>query len=137
MAWSEWHNFADCGKKHRNPAQDFPFPGVYCIRATVGPNQPKSIPRAIDPDRDGILYFGETQNLMNRIGTLETIYDEKTRSGHDFADTYLVYELSRLCDRNLLEISWMECDDPEAEELKLLRAYKKRFGDIPPGNVRI
>lgn len=135
--WSEWENFAECGKQHRNPAQECPFPGVYCIRATVARNQPKPIPRAIETDPNGILYFGETGNLLQRIGSLETIYDENTRSGHDFADTYLVYELSRLCNRNLLEISWMECNDYKSQEIKLLREYKKQFGDIPPGNVHI
>ena len=137
MDWSKWHNFADCGREQRNPAQDFPVPGVYCIRATVARNQPKPIPRAIETDPNGILYFGETGNLMQRIGSLETIYDENTRSGHDFADTFLVFELSRLCDRDLLEICWMECTDYKAEQIKLLLEYKKRFGDIPPGNVRI
>lgn len=137
MDWIEWFNFAECGKQQRNPAQDCPFPGVYCIRATVGRNQPKPIPRAIKPDNAGILYYGETGNLKQRIGSLETVYDHKSRSGHDFADTYLVYELSRICDRSLLEISWIGCDNHGEEAARLLREYKKTFGDIPPGNVRM
>ena len=137
MEFAEWFNFAECGKVQRNPAEDFPFPGVYCIRATIGRNHPKPIPRAIRTDESGILYFGETGNLKQRIGSLENVYDEQGRSGHDFADTFLVYELSRICDRKLLEISWVPCDDQAAVEQQLLREYKKTFGDIPPGNVRL
>jgi hypothetical protein len=50
---------------------------------------------------------------------------------------YFGFDLKRICNRKFLEVRWMECDEFALEERKLLNEYKRRTGDIPPGNRKL
>lgn len=118
-----------------NPATDIRGTGVYRIRATTAPGVAKRICRACKDDDEGIAYIGSSKSLVDRIGEL---FDRQGHAGtHSFLGNFKFYGLDRLCPRESLEIQWYECDDPEAEEERLLDEYKKRFGDLPPGNLKL
>jgi len=134
MLWTNWQRFAEMTS---NPAPS--RKGVYQIRATAENGTPKTIRRACEDDSDGILYIGEG-NLCGRIGyLLEIVREDCEPKGHrkSFTPSFARYGLKRICDRRLLEVRWMECENCKAEEKQLLEAYKVRTGDIPPANLRL
>jgi hypothetical protein len=84
---------------------------------------------------EGILYIGEG-SVVGRVGNLQYIFSEGAKYTHHFIETFDKYELSRICDRDFLQIRWIECEDCKSEERRLIEDYKRRFGDIPPGNLK-
>jgi len=132
MTWSEWHRFSDLKE---NPAENC-GKGVYRVRATLGKDRAVPIHRVCGVDADGILYIGQG-NLCDRIGLLMNIWQDDPKRHHHFTSTYIDYcDLDRIADRKLLEVQWNECDDPEAEERRLIDEYVREFGELPPGNLK-
>ena len=118
-----------------NPATDIRRAGVYRVRATTAPGVAKRICRACKDDDEGVVYIGSSKSLVNRIGEL---LDREGHAGtHSFLGNFNLYRLDRICPRELLEIQWYECGNPEAQEERLLDEYKRRFGDLPPGNLKL
>ncbi len=117
-----------------NPAEKVSLCGVYRVRATDARNAPTEIARACAKDSDGIVYIGQGI-LRDRIGAL---LDRNGHAGtHPFLETAKYYKLDRICARKCLELQWYESDTPKHEEQLLLAEYKKRFGDLPPGNLKL
>jgi hypothetical protein len=132
MPWSNWHRFSQLTK---NPAESCKV-GVYQVRATSADGQPVSIRRACADDSDGILYIG-CGYLPSRIGLLLRIFEPNPKFHHNFIWVFETFSLERICDRRFLEFRWIECDEYALEERRLLDEYKKRTGDIPPGNRKL
>lgn len=132
MPWSDWQRFADM---KANPAEQFKV-GVYQVRASTKDRKPVSIPRACAVDSDGILYIG-CGYLPDRVGRLMRICEPNPKHHHNFIWVYLTFDLERIGDRRYLEIRFMEIDQFASEERRLLDEYKKRTGDIPPGNRKL
>lgn len=130
-SWSKWLSLSTLDA---NPAKNCKS-GVYELRICKGRN-PISIPRACCNDAKGILYIG-CGNLSDRVWLYVRVFNGKRKSKTQFHWVYEGYCLERIGDREGLQIRWMECDNCEAEELRLLKKYKKRTGDIPPGNLRL
>lgn len=132
MAWSEWHRFAEMAQ---NPTENCKM-GVYQVRITSPDRKPVTVPRALGNDPDGILYIG-CGYLADRVGRLLRIHEPNPKHHHNFISVYLTFGLEKLGDRRCLEIRWRECEDYAQEERRLLDEYKRRTGDIPPGNRKL
>lgn len=126
--WSKWHPITST----ENPASKV-GKGVYRVRATRSPGVPMDIPRACELDAEGILYIGQGR-LRDRIGAF---LDRDSRGGtHELIGTFDDYQLERICRRVQLEVQWLETPEPAKCEWQLIERYKKRTGDIPPGNLK-
>lgn len=132
LNWSEWHRFSTL---EDHPARDAKH-GVYQIRASDGEGRPKSIPRACATGDEGILYIGQGA-IVGRLGRLLRSAEECPKPHHQFIGVVLNYGLNRNYDPVGFEVRWAECDDCRAVETKLLNDYKRRTGDIPPGNLSL
>jgi hypothetical protein len=132
MPWTNWLRFSE---KNVNPATSCKS-GVYQVRATLMSRKPVPIHRACGVDYDGILYIGQGI-LEDRVGLLMNIHQDNAKFHHDFTRKFNEIGFERICDREFLEIRWLECDEPLKEERRLLEEYKKQFGDIPPGNLNL
>jgi hypothetical protein len=134
LSWREWKRF-ETFKDLPNPATGLGC-GVYQIRAAFENGQPVTIHRAIGSDPDGILYIGEG-NLEGRVGLLLNIYRDDAKPHHHFIDTFRHYGFDRIADRQHLQIRWAECDQCARIENELIEVYRKKYGDNPPGNIRL
>lgn len=132
MIWSAWHRISEL-KVH--PAASCGV-GVYQVRAANENHTPIPIQRACGIDTEGILYIG-CGSLLHRIGRLLKISEANPKSHHNFIWVYQTFHLERICNRRFLDIRWMECADYGNEERRLLDEYKRRTGDIPPGNRKL
>jgi hypothetical protein len=132
MAWSPWTRIFGLNS---NPAANRKM-GVYQVRTTSDNGTPKSIQRACGMDTEGVLYIGQGF-LEDRVGRLLRICETNPKRHHNFIGVFLDYDLERIGDRKSLEIQWLECENSIAEEGRLIEAYKKRTGDIPPGNRKL
>lgn len=130
---SSWPTFWVPITSAENPASEAGH-GVYRVRATTAQGIGKRVRRACEDDDEGVVYIGQGA-LRDRIGAL---LDRDGHAGtHSFLETFRDYELDRICPRTSLEIQWYECDNPEAKEQGLLEKYKREFGDLPPGNLKL
>ena len=126
--WSQWHPITS----KENPASKA-GKGVYRVRATRSLGVPVEIQRACDADADGIVYIGQGR-LRDRIGAL--LERDDHGGTHELIGTFDDYQLKRLCKRKHLEVQWLETLEPAEREWQLIEEYKKRTGDIPPGNLK-
>lgn len=132
MSWSEWYRFRET---NGNPAEQCEF-GVYQVRVTTGDGKPVLIRRACEDDPEGILYIG-SGSLPDRVNLYLTAFRENPKRRLQFHWVYRMFHLERIGKPEFLQIRWMECGNCEKEERRLLAEYKKRTGDIPPGNLRL
>lgn len=132
MDWSDWQRFSGVSV---NPAQGCGV-GVYQVRATLKSGRPVHIHRACGVDDQGILYIGQG-DLETRVGYLLNVHKDNPKCHHDFTSKFVKYGFDRICDREFLEFRWGQCDKPTIEERHLIEEYKKRFGDLPPGNLTL
>ena len=128
-SWSDWHSVAG---GYSVPTES----GVYCVRASQDGKHALPIQRALGVDREGIVYVGESRNLLDRIGRLWWITDDNAQDHqhHSLIESWLYYDLDRLIPRTQLQIRWKPCLNHKAQESKLINDYKRAFGDIPIGN---
>ena len=54
-----------------------------------------------------------------------------------FIETFEYYGLNRIADRELTEVRWAEAENCKQAEKDLIDAYKRQFGDLPPGNLKL
>jgi hypothetical protein len=132
MTWSAWHRFSEMT---RNPTEALRI-GVYQVRATSQDGEPVTIPRACEFDSEGILYIG-CGFLPDRVGRLMRIFEEDPKLHHHFIPVFFHYGLERICKRQFLVVRWAECENPAFGEARLIDDYRKRTGDIPPGNRKL
>jgi hypothetical protein len=133
MPWTDWQLISEM-KQNLAPN----CKGVYEVAAINQDGTHKSIRRACADDPDGLMYIG-AGNLCGRVGLLmELARDDCEPKGHhkEFTQTFARYSLGRICGRRLLALRWLECEGHFDEEKKLLKEYKNRTGDIPPGNLK-
>jgi predicted GIY-YIG superfamily endonuclease len=113
--------------------------GVYrliALDASMPGIVPASLDRVCGIDSTGTLYIGVTKSLRRRLASLVSrnrTNDPLSGSGHQFMNA----KLARRFAPRLRAISWQKLDSAEAahrREAELLRAYKARFGELPPMN---
>jgi len=131
--WSEWHPV------YQTPKHD--GAAVYKTRATLS-KKPIEIHRIAGTDSEGILFFGQTKNIEQRISDLSRAI--RTGSGphseglvfHTFRDIYK----KRFGKRPEVEFSFQRAkNENQAKRLeaRCLEMYMRRFGEPPPLNSSI
>ncbi len=124
--------------------------GTYTLIGLDENGKPMTIRRFLADDPGGILYFGMSRNLPDRIGQLQkaicSVYGETGFSGGShgtrwkIADMILLKQLLPSVDRYLLNIRACQEFKETGEahwsehETKMLEAYRLRFGEHPPLN---
>ncbi len=135
MPWSEWFPL-----NSTNPAPGNAN-GVYKIRITDDTGAVVLIPRTLGVDSEGLVYIGQGY-LRTRISVAMDLNSPKPHSQYRgrFAKTWQLFNLDRIGDRRRLQVQWRVCEPGATslpEEQQELIAYKLRFGDLPPGNVKL
>jgi len=135
-SWSRWYSFNRTTiKKLKSKLEN--RVGVYSIRRIKKNGNPKPLNRISRKDKFGILHYGETTNLFDRL----THFVGKCDGGeypHSAAWTYIEYfSRTRWFEKGLMEFRWKFCKNEKmarTEEGNLLRGYRKKFMDSPPLN---
>ena len=132
LDWNEWKPFREWKNVSHVPLTR----GVYQVRACDEKGVPVQICRSCGEDTDGLLYIGEGQ-LQNRLGRLQYLGLVDGKAHHHFIATFGYYGLDRICKREDTEIRWAVVDNCKEAERDLIDAYCKKFGDMPPGNLKL
>ncbi|MGD0597834.1 MAG: hypothetical protein ABSA64_09990 [Sedimentisphaerales bacterium] len=132
--WTDWFNINDnC---------NYQGPAVYKVRLANANSNACKLERLLMADDEGIMCIGQTGNMERR--RTKFLSGIKNANGH--SEINLVYYLNRYTkfpdkfnDANF-QYSFCKCSDvPESkkEEDKLIKAYFKEFGEVPPLNSAI
>lgn len=133
MLWTQWQPL--------ETAAEYDGPATYQLRL-VNDSRPTEIPRFLGFDGEGILLIGETQNMDTRrnqfICGLERCY------GHS-AGNLLYYlrhhtPLMSIHPKHLLQYRFCmqrNKQDARLTESRLIKAYVRQFGEVPPLNTSI
>ena len=133
MAWSDWQKLVQ-------PAS-YNGPAVYRIRLCDS-GVTVSIKRFLGSDDDGLLCIGKASNLERR--RKQFISGTTNGGGHSEANLLHILEkvtsLSANYPNREYEYSYVKVNNPGEEDLleeKHIKAYVKRFGEVPPLNSAI
>lgn len=132
LDWDEWQPFSKWVDNSHVPKSL----GVYQVRACDEKGVPIAISRSCGVDADGLLYVGEGQ-LNGRLGLLQYLGQPNSKFHHQFIETFEYYSLNRIGNRELTEVRWAEVENCKQVEKELIDAYFKKFGDMPPGNLKL
>lgn len=130
--WTNWQRFS----KWKNVSHVPKKLGVYQVRACSADGVPVPIDRCCGVDEDGLLYVGEG-NVHVRLGLLQYLGLSDGKHHHHFIATFENYGLGRIADRELTEVRWAVITNCKQAEKKLIEDYKQKFGDLPPGNLKL
>ena len=114
-------------------------PGTYCIISVNKSGKPKRVHRVGGIDKHGIVYYGRSGNLRSRLRTLHNMLFKGSASGHIAGHHYRASKvLKSVFPRDTLYFRFKHCSSKEGAtkaEFKLLGAYCKQFGEVPPLNT--
>ena len=134
MTWSDWQPIDD-GPAHDSAA-------VYELRLVSTNGCPISIPRFLQVDNRGILSIGETGTMESR--RTQFLYALEKCSGH--SEGNLLYYLLRYSPLNerfpqhQIEFRYhveKDKDTAKQAEARMIKAYIREFGEVPPLNSAI
>jgi hypothetical protein len=113
--------------------------GVYTIIAFSDSKKPIALNRVGEIDKDGILYFGKTGNIQERLRMLwRTIQNDYKANAHPFGKRYKEFAILRkLFPITSLVVTYAIDKNPEKAESKLIKDYVNIFGEVPPFNSAI
>lgn len=112
--------------------------GIYKV-IWIKDNNPKTIPRLINSDNQGVLYIGKCHTFLDRVIDLKKSLLPKYKSdNHDFGKRYNntpILNKSICLDEIFIELRSSE--NPKKTEAEELEEYYKTFGELPPFNFKI
>lgn len=136
--WEGWSSWYPIEKRYLT---HFPSsPGVYalCVRAEDNTRR-VGIHRCHGVDPDGLLDFGQTVNLRNRLSALFRCLADANQSGHMAGWRYAYLGMKRVFPLERLAVSYL-CtktqEEAKARESSLLLDYAERHYELPPLNFR-
>ena len=114
-------------------------PGVYTIIALSNSNKPNALNRVGGIDKDGILYYGKTGNIQDRLRMLwRTIQKDYKANAHPFGKRYKEFAILRKSfPISTLVVTFSIEKSPEIVESKLIKYYVNKYGEVPPFNSAI
>lgn len=113
-------------------------PGVYQIVATDETGRPLPLDRVAGRDTEGILYIGESTDLLRRLRLFRNQVCPAwgATTGHAGGDSYLESQpLQNICPPERLHFHFEHCLSFVERETQLIRAYLNHFGEVPPLNL--
>ena len=124
--------------------------GTYTLIGLDESGKPMTIRRFLADDSDGVLYYGMSRNVPNRIGQLRqticSVYGQEDYCGGnhvagwkmaelpDLKSIFPTYDRYRLCVRACQEFKVTGEAHWSKHEADMLKAYRLRFGEHPPLN---
>ncbi len=139
MSWDgdDWIGLKDAIDNDQLPEKR----GAYVIRCAPR-GRPKSIRRAFDVDKTGVLCFGMTASSEGLKGRLTIFYGAAGggAAAHAEGQRYhcLGYHQHGFCLQSL-QVRWVECatkKEAKEQELCWFDKYAMLFGELPPLNRR-
>jgi hypothetical protein len=114
-------------------------PGVYTITALSDSKTPVVLSRVGGIDKDGVLYYGKTSNLRERLRMLwRTIQNDYKADAHPFGKRYKEFAILRkLFPISTLVVTCSIEKSLETAESKLIKDYVNKYGEVPPFNSSI
>ena len=132
--WTDWLNI--------NDKCNYQGPAVYKVRLTNANGKACTLARLLTADKEGIMCIGHTSNMKQRRAQFVSAINRA--SGH--SEMNLVYYLrdhtnfsNRFKDANF-QYSFCKCygvAEIKSKEEQLIKAYFKKFGEVPPLNSAI
>jgi len=112
--------------------------GVYKILWLID-NKPKTIPRILGSDIQGVLYIGKASKYLDRVIELKkSLLPDYKSDNHDFGKRYnntlILRENIQLKD---LYVDLTPSNNPDRLEAEELEKYYNTFGELPPFNFKI
>jgi hypothetical protein len=112
--------------------------GVYRVVA-MKDGKPVEVNRFLGTDDEGVLYIGKAISFLDRVADLKkSISPTHKGQGHDFGVRYKDLEIPNIALRfpyDELYVHLIQTDSPDELERTMLKAYRSKFGEVPPLNA--
>jgi hypothetical protein len=132
--WMDWLNI--------NDKCNYAGPAIYKVRLTDAKGNACKLHRLLKQDDEGIMCIGRTDNMKRRWSKFLSAID----AAYGHSEMNLVYYLNEYTDfkkkfeGGQFQYCFCECSNVaecKSQEEQLIKAYFKKFGEVPPLNSAI